>query len=143
MKLFGHPVHLMLVHFPSAFIPFEVLFYGLSYISDDPSFKSCYIYSTYGIVITGWLTILTGLMDLVKIKDESKAKKGLIHGSINSSVIFLYTIYGGWLIKYAQSLPEETLSLLFIKICLVLLLFLGNFLGGNLVLKEKIGVSES
>lgn len=83
MKLFGHPVHLMLIHFPAALFPMELVCYFIFYKTGNSSFGNASFYATFGGVLLGWVAIVTGTIDLIIIKDDGAVQaKALIHGTI-------------------------------------------------------------
>lgn len=144
MKLFGHPIHLMLTHFPAALFPMELVCYFIFYKTGDTSFSNASFYAMTGGVILGWLSIISGAIDLIRIKDNGAVQaKALIHGSVNTIVVFGYSILTMMIYKDYPNLPVATLTLLVIKASLNVLMIGGNYLGGNLVLKDKIGVIQS
>src|SRR5215217_7242125 len=93
MKLLKHPLHLMLIHFPAALFPMELICYYIYYTNHDTSFSQASFYAMIGGVILGWLSIVTGAIDLIQIKDNGPLQaKALIHGSVNTNVVLGYTI---------------------------------------------------
>lgn len=144
MKLFGHPIHLMLIHFPAALFPMEIVCYYIYYTNGDISFAYASFYAMVGGVLPGWLAIITGAIDLIMIKDNGALQaKALIHGAINTIVVLSYTIIALMFYKDYPNLPSATITLLAVKVSLNVLMIGGNYLGGNLVLKDKIGVIQS
>ena len=88
MKLLGHPIHLMLIHFPAALFPMELVCYYIYYTNHDTSFSYTSFYAMIGGVILGSLSIITGAIDLIGIKDNGGLQaKALIHGSVNTTVV--------------------------------------------------------
>ncbi|HTA63389.1 MAG TPA: DUF2231 domain-containing protein [Bacteroidia bacterium] len=144
MKILGHPIHLMLIHFPSALLPMECVCYGLFYYTGKLSFAEASYYAMLGAVITGWLAVVFGAMDVTKISAEKPKvmAKALIHGSINTTVLIAYSIFAWFLFKKYPMLPNATVLVLSLKIGLITLMIIGNFLGGSLVLKDKIGIEN-
>lgn len=134
----------MLIHFPAALFPMELVCYYIYYTNYDTSFSYASFYALLGGVIAGWLSVITGAIDLIGIKDNGALQaKALIHGTVNTIVVLGYTILAAMIYKDYPNLPVATLSLVVIKVSLNLLMIGGNFLGGNLVLKDKIGVIQS
>jgi uncharacterized membrane protein len=141
MKLFNHPIHMMLIHFPAALFPTELIFYAIYFQTANVSFGYASFYSVCGGVLFGGLAMITGTIDFLTLHDESKTKAIiLLHGGINSVVLFGYCIIAGLLYARYPDLPVATVGLLVWKGVLNLLLIIGNFYGGKLVLKYKIGV---
>jgi uncharacterized membrane protein len=142
MKLFGHPVHMMLLHFPAALLPMEMVCYGILFFTGDKHFALPAFYAMSGGIVLGWLAIITGATDLLAIP-RSKAdviKRALLHGSINTIVLTGYSVF--WYIGLSKhDIYSTSIAVLIIKLALITLLFVGNYFGGNLVLKDKIGTS--
>lgn len=144
MKIFGHPIHLLLIHFPAALIPMDLACSLLQYYMHNNSFGLAGFYALAGGVAIGWLAICFGLLDLVKISLQAlQAQKiALIHGGINTVVIIAYTIFA---VKGLKAYPEvvpASMPLIISKAVLVAGMFTGNFFGGNLVLKYGVGTKE-
>jgi uncharacterized membrane protein len=142
MKIFGHPVHLMLVHFPSALFPMDLACSIIAYVYGITSFVNASFYAMAGGVVLGFMAILAGAADLLGIaKDKPQlVVKVLIHGSINTTVVIGYSVIAFIAYKnYPQLLPDSLLMMV-VKGALVTFMIVGNYFGGNLVLKEKIGV---
>lgn len=144
MKVFGHPMHVMFIHFPVGLIPMDLVLSFLSYYFQQPILATAAFYCLAGGVITGYVALLTGLLDLLAIPRENKLAvgAGLLHGFVNGTVILVYSVlaYKAW-----QSYPQlttPTMPLLLIKFLLVGSLFIGNFLGGKLIYKHHVGIQN-
>ena len=143
MKFLGHPIHTMLVHFPTALLPMDVVLSYVGYKSHDSSFAYAAYYCMVGGVASGYLAMITGLVDLVGIKENKPALGGgLIHGFINGTAILIYTIfvYKQWKMPI---ISEAALSTIIIKAFVVLLLLIGNYFGGQLIFKHRVGVDTN
>jgi uncharacterized membrane protein len=144
MKILGHPVHIILIHFPSALFPMDLLGSWLGRRLGDPAFtKAAFFAATAGVII-GWLAVVFGALDLLQVNREqpSSLKKGLLHGGINMMMLagFTLLVYRSW--KMYPALTADSTALLIIKGVLVAVLIIGNFIGGSLVLKDKIAVEK-
>ncbi|HEY5747578.1 MAG TPA: DUF2231 domain-containing protein [Chryseolinea sp.] len=142
MKIFGHPVHVMLIHFPSALFPMDLVCSIIAYSYGINSFALASFYAMAGGVVLGGMAILAGGADLLGIsKDKPQlVVKVLIHGSINTTVVIGYSVIAFMAYKnYPQLLPDSLLMMA-LKGTLVTFMIVGNYFGGNLVLKEKIGI---
>jgi uncharacterized membrane protein len=140
MKLNYHPPHLMLVHFPAALFPIEFAFAVIALYKQEPTFSYAAFYALGAGVIMGWLAVIFGFIDLVRIPDErgDVRVKALIHGSVNTLMLTGYSV----LFFMQWKLPEITYAstkLLLLKAFLLLILIAGNYLGAQLVLKYKVG----
>jgi uncharacterized membrane protein len=141
MKIFGHPVHVMLIHFPSALFPMDFICSLVGYYTGNPSFVMAAFYALIGGVGMGWLAIITGVFDLAKLAEEKNTavKKALIHAGVNLVVLtgFSLLAYMAW--QQYPHLETDTPGELTTKGILVAVMIVGNFIGGSLVLKDRVG----
>jgi|SRR6185312_7719674 len=144
MKVFGHPLHLMLIHFPSALFPMELVLCCIYFFTGQLSFGQAAFYTMAGGVVLGWVAAIFGAMDLIKIPTDKPEtmKKALLHGSINVTVVIVYTVLAYSLYKVYPNFPVPKLALLIAKFCVVCFMIVGNFIGGSLVLKDKVGIEK-
>jgi uncharacterized membrane protein len=144
MKLFGHPVHIMLIHFPSALFPMDFVCAAIGYYTNKPSFTDASFYAMSGGVVLGWLAIIFGTFDLLNVvKNKPGAVKNvLIHGCINTMVIVIYTVLAYKQYKHYPSLEPDGMLILIVKAMTVVLMIAGNFIGGKLILKHRIAVDD-
>ncbi len=144
MKIFKHPIHIMLIHFPSALLPMDFVCYGLLYHTHQPSFAYTSFYALFGAVVLGWVAALFGILDILKIPPgkTDALQKALIHGGINVSIIIVYTVLAYSAYKKYPNLDDASLSLLIFKGILVGFMIIGNYIGGSLIFKYKISIEE-
>ena len=144
MKLFGHPIHVMLIHFPSALFPMDLVCSALFLYTGDSSFTTASFYAVAGGVGLGWLAIAMGAMDLIGVSERHPdvLKKALIHGLLNTTMVLVYTVFSYSAYKVYPALVPDSLSVVVLKAALVLTLVVGNFLGGSLILKHKVAVEN-
>ena len=142
MKIFGHPLHMMLIHFPSALLPMDLLCSFLGYYTGNSSFTDAAYFALAGGVGFGALAIITGVFDLAVIAEHKPLalKKALIHGVINSGVVIAYSIFAFRGYHQFPDLVQDTLTVLIVKGGLLTFMIAGNFLGGSLILKDKVGL---
>jgi uncharacterized membrane protein len=143
MKVFGHPLHPLFIHFPTALLPMDLVLSALSYSSGDPSFALAGFYCLAGGVLSGLAAITTGLLALTDIPKTNKQAlaNGLVHGFLNGFLILVFGVmaYKEWQL-YPQP-PVATITLLLVKGILVIALFVGNYLGGKLIYQHFIGIN--
>jgi uncharacterized membrane protein len=142
MKLFGHPLHIMLIHFPAALLPMELVGYAIYYFTGDASFATASFYAMAAGVLLGIPAAITGLIDLVGIPAEKPAaqRAALLHGSVNAVALLGYAVLliAAW--KRFPALPAAAAGVLAVKALLNLILIYGNYLGGELILRHKTAV---
>ena len=145
MKIFGHPVHIMLIHFPSALLPMDFMCSFLGYYTGNTSFTDASFFAMAGAVILGALAIVTGAFDLIGLVENKPlaVKKALIHGGINATVIMAYSILAFRAYKQFPDLVQDPVVILVIKSCLVTFMIIGNYLGGSLILKDRVGLENN
>ncbi|MEM7551175.1 MAG: DUF2231 domain-containing protein [Bacteroidota bacterium] len=141
-KFFGHPIHIMLIHFPSALFPFA-LFFDILYLFDGESvYLEISKYSIWCGVTIGSFASIFGVMDLLKIKSDSKANSiAITHAITNFSVVFVYLIIG--MVKLKPEFLEYHLWVTASSFVTFTFMVYGNFLGGQLVLKYRIGTEKN
>ena len=145
MKILGHPVHIMLIHFPSALLPMDFACSALGYYTGNSSFTDASFFAMAGAVLLGFLAIITGTFDLLGLIEGKPLalKKALLHGGINATVIIAYSILAFRAWKQFPELTQDGIGLLVVKGCLVTFMIAGNYLGGSLILKHKVGLENS
>jgi uncharacterized membrane protein len=145
MKILGHPIHIMLIHFPSALLPMDLVCSALSYYTGNSSFTDASFFAMAGAVLFGCLAIITGTFDLVGLIEGKPLalKKALIHGGINATVIIAYSILAFRAWKQFPELSQDGIGLLVLKGCLVTFMIVGNYLGGSLILTHKVGLEKN
>ena len=142
MKILGHPIHIMLIHFPSALFPMELACSVINKYTGKTSFLDASFFAMCGGVVLGWIAVIFGVFDLLKVYETkpSAMKKALIHAGVNSTVILIYSILCFIQYKKYPDLEMDSLGILFLKGSTISLMIIGNFIGGSLILKHKVAV---
>jgi len=122
----------------------ELVCYGLLFFTGERSFATASHYAMAGGVALGWLAVITGALDLGKIPPYKPAvvKKALVHGTINTSVLITYTVFIYLISKQYPNVPDASLGVFVVKVILICLLIVGNWLGGELILKHKVALDN-
>ena len=137
-KLFGHPLHPMLVPFPiTCFV--GALLTDLAYLgSANIMWSNFSIWLITAGLVMGGLAALTGIIDYAGDKRVRAARPATPHMIINLSVfvIELFNAFvhsrDGWTSVVPTGLTLSVIS--------VLLLGVSAWLGGSLVYKHRVGV---
>jgi uncharacterized membrane protein len=141
MKIFGHPLHLMLVHFPSALLPADLVLSLIGWSRQESVFAIAGFFCLIGGVLSGWMAVLTGFADMLMVRENKIAlMAALWHGMVNGACLTGFTLlaYRSW--NAYPALGTASTTALIVKAILVLVLFAGNFLGGKLIFKYHIGI---
>lgn len=142
-KFLGHPVHMMIIHFPIGLIPVSFVFDLIGLKSNDESFaKAGYYCLTLGL-FTAILSAFFGFVDYLRIPENktNSRRKGLIHMFLNLTWIFIIGIVWGLRLNAIPSNYIESATEVIVTAVAVLILLISNHFGGDLVIKEGIGTT--
>src|SRR5436190_21678870 len=90
-KLFGHPIHVMLVHFPAALLPLAAALDVLRLFAHVTFSVDTAVILWAGVAM-GWMAALFGLWDLARLKTASKEMSvALAHSGINATAVAGFT----------------------------------------------------
>lgn len=139
-KLFGHPIHQMLIVFPLGLLATAVVFDVIFLVTDNPAWAQSAFYMIGAGVITGLLAAVPGTVDWMAIPRGTRAKRiGLIHGVGNVIVVTLFAL--SWYLRREDpALPPTGAvvgGLLGAGIAVVT-----GWLGGELVGRLGVGVDD-
>jgi uncharacterized membrane protein len=142
MKILKHPLHLMLIHFPTALLPMDLVLSYLFYRTGTESYGSAAFYCLLGGTALGLLSGITGFIDLILIKDRTAMAAALVHGGINLTAILVFSVfaYKSW--NMYPQIQTPTIAILSIKLATVIFMLIGNYLGGRLILKHHIAIES-
>lgn len=143
-KFLGHPIHMMLIHFPAALLPVSVIFDVLAVFYKNSSFALTGFY----ILTTGlWLgaaAAVFGIIDFIRIPERKvrARSKGLIHMMLNMAWMSVFAVIWGLRLKGYPAVSYESVIELIISALSVLTMLVSNHYGGEMVLKEGIGTDN-
>lgn len=141
LKVFGHPVHPMLIVLPLGLLSIGVLFDLVYLIGGDPLFAQIAFWNISIGILGGLAAALFGLIDWLAIPGGTRAKRiGLWHGLGNFVIVLLFV--GSWWLRlpdnaYAPDLLPLLLGLLGVGLALVT-----AWIGGELVYRLRVGVDD-
>lgn len=139
-KLFGHPIHQMLIVFPLGLLATALLFDILNLALGDGYWSEISYWMIAAGVIAGLLAAPFGFIDWLAIPQGTRAKRiGAIHGLGNVVVVVLYG--ASWYLRMADPRDPSPMALGFVFGGGILALFTG-WLGGELVDRLAIGVDD-
>lgn len=140
VKVFGHPVHPILVAFPLGLFATAVVFDLMYVVGGDPLFATVSYWIMIAGIIGGLAAAPFGLIDWLAIPEQTRAKAiGQLHGLGNAVVLLLFI--GSWLLRRdAPERPDMWAHLL--SLAGVGLVLVTGWLGGELVDRLGVGVDE-
>jgi uncharacterized membrane protein len=139
-KLFGHPIHQMLIVFPLGLLATALVFDVVQLVSGNGFWSELSYWMIAAGIISGLLAAPFGLVDWLAIPWRTRAKRiGAVHGAGNVVVIALYGL--SWLMRTGNpAVPEiPALAMSFLGGGLALIT---GWLGGELVDRLAVGVDE-
>ena len=140
VKLFGHPIHPMLIVFPLGLLATSLIFDIVHWITGDGTYSVVAFWMITAGVIGGLLAALFGLIDWLMIPSDTRAKRiGLWHGAGNVVIVLLFV--GSWLLRLNTQANPPVLAYVLSVIAVVLALITA-WLGGELVDRLGVGVDE-
>ena len=139
-KLFGHPIHQMLIAFPLGVLGMSFFFDLIGMGTSRPQLHQAAYYMIAAGVVTGLLAAVFGLIDFLAIPAGTRAKRiGLLHGVGNVVVVVLFV--GSWWFRRGTVMTPGMLPVVISGIAVVLALITG-WLGGELVDRLSVGVDD-
>jgi uncharacterized membrane protein len=140
-KLFGHPIHQMLIVFPLGLLATALFFDIIALFMNrhDGLFTASFYMIAAGI-ISGLLAAVFGLVDFLAIPSGTRAKRvGLLHGVGNVIVVVLFA--ASWFLRRPAPMDPTTFAIALGAVGAGLATFTG-WLGGELVDRLGVGVDE-
>ena len=139
-KLFGHPIHQMLIVFPLGLLATALIFDVVQLVTGNGFWSQLSYWMIAAGVISGLIAAPFGFVDWLAIPSRTSAKKiGAIHGSGNVIVVALYGL--SWLMRTGNPSVPETPALVMAFLGGGLAMMTG-WLGGELVNRLAVGVDD-
>jgi uncharacterized membrane protein len=137
----GHPVHMMVVHFPMAFLMGSVGFdvaaaFGFAVPLVVPG------YLLLAGLATGVLAAVPGAVDFVttvRLGGGRQANKAVRHAALSMASLGVFAF--AWF-QRREVAAAPSMNVLLMELLGVALLMISGLLGGSLVLEDRVGVAE-
>jgi uncharacterized membrane protein len=140
MKLFGHPIHTVLVAFPIGLLSTSVIFDWAGWFTGNDQLTAVAFYMLASGIAFGLAAALFGLFDWLGIRSATRAKAvGLWHGLGNGVVLVLFGA-SLWLRWQAGGPEFASMTARYLALAGAALLLVTGWLGGELVYRLGIGV---
>ncbi len=135
----GHPVHVILIHFPTALYPFSLVLDILSLFEVGNTYIQTSQLALLGGLSFSILAMIFGVIDLLRINTKEIAFDITVKHSVMNFIWF--TLF---LILFLVRWKGHDLGVIHLSLsCLGNIgLFFSNYLGGELVFKHQIGREE-
>jgi uncharacterized membrane protein len=138
MRVLGHPVHTMLLHFPVALWPAHWALH-LFAMRLPPGIGAVAFWLLAAGTGIGWVAALCGAADLLGIWREGDAARlttGIIHGSVNGCVLAGFTCLVAEEYSRYPAIAHGA-PFLVAEGALLAAMFAGNYFGGTLVWRRS------
>jgi uncharacterized membrane protein len=142
-RLFGHPIHQMLIVFPLGLLGTSLIFDLVYLFTDNPQFAQVSYWLIVAGILSGLVAAPFGTIDWLSIPAGTRAKRiGLLHGGGNLVVVALFAL-SWWLRRSDAGGPGDPDGLAIgLAAAGVLLSLVTGWLGGELVDRLGVGVDE-
>jgi uncharacterized membrane protein len=139
-KLFGHPIHQMLIVFPLGLLAMALVFDVIRFATGDGSWSEVAYWMISSGIISGFIAAPFGLIDWLAIPAGTRAKRvGAQHGAGNVAVLALFAL--SWAFRGGD--PANPAGFAYMaSFAGGLLALVTGWLGGELVNRLGVGVDE-
>ena len=139
-KLFGHPIHPMLIPFPLGLLSTSVVFDVVHLLTDNGRWAEVAHWMIAAGIVGGLAAAPFGLIDWLAIPSGTRAKSvGLWHGAGNLVVVALFAV--SWLLRRDAPRDPDGLAFVLSLVGVTLAAATGR-LGGELVERLGVGVDR-
>ena len=139
-KLFGHPIHQMLVVFPLGLLATAVVFDVIHLAGHSPTMNAVAYWMMAAGIVGALVAAPFGTIDWLAIPKDTRAKRiGAMHGGGNLVVSLLFI--ASWLLRNDAATPPGTLALI-LSFAGAAIALLTAWLGGELVSRLGVGVYD-
>jgi uncharacterized membrane protein len=139
-KLFGHPIHQMLIVFPLGLLGMAVVFDLIALGMQQGYWSEIAFWMIASGVVSGLLAAPFGLIDWLAIPAGTRAKRiGALHGLGNVVVLLLFA--ASWWLRFDVPANPSSLALA-MSFAGVVLAIVTGWLGGELVDRLAVGVDQ-
>jgi uncharacterized membrane protein len=139
-RLFGHPIHQMLIVFPLGLLATSFIFDLVHLATDSGRWADISFWMIASGIIGGLASAIFGLVDFLAIPTGTRAKRiGALHGIGNVIVTGLFAV--SWFVRYDAPMAPEA-SAIVLSALAVALALVTSWLGGELVDRLAVGVDE-
>jgi len=142
MKIFGHPVHPMLVVLPLGLFIGAIVIDTLYLLTGNNNLPTISYYDISLGILGGLLAAVFGFIDWLGVESNTRAKQiGGWHGVGNVVVVTMFAL--SWWTRRADVDYVPSQLALFFSYAGILLVTVTAWLGGEMVFRLKVGVDQS
>src|SRR5438045_1851995 len=132
VKLFGHPIHPMLIVFPLGLLVTSVVLDIIYLVTGNRALPTVTFWDISVGIVGGLLAAVFGLVDWLAVPGGTRAKQiGLLHGVGNVVIVALFAV--SWLLRSAPADHLPTTIGFVLEVVGLCLALVTGWLGGELV----------
>jgi uncharacterized membrane protein len=143
VKIFGHPIHAMLVPFPIAFYNATLVGFFVYTLTSNPFWYKLGIVANWAGVVMAVVAALPGFLDwaIGVPRRTSASTTGLIHMLLNVAALVAFTANAVIQLRYWNDTdPEGATTGIVLSLVGIALTLPAGFLGWDLVQRHHVGV---
>lgn len=139
-KLFGHPIHPMLIPFPLGLLPTSVLFDVVYLLTGNGKWAEISFWMIAVGLVGGVAATVFGAIDLERVPDGTRAKAvGIVHAVSAGGLMALFA--SSWLLRLGAPGGPGAIAII-LSLLGIGLAGLTGWLGGELIARLGVGVSR-
>jgi uncharacterized membrane protein len=140
VKLFGHPVHPILIPFPLGLLVTSFIFDLIYLITGSGEFSVVAFWMIAAGVVGGLAAAVFGAIDFSRVPDDTRAHSvGVWHALFSTSMLILFA--ASWLLRLGEPAQPGAIPIILSLVGATLAGLTGWF-GGELVGRLGVGVHE-
>jgi uncharacterized membrane protein len=140
-KLFGHPIHPMLIVLPLGLLSGAVVFDIVYLLTNNTVFAQVAFWTMAAGILGGLLAAIFGLIDWLYIPGDTRARSvGLWHGGLNVTLVALFAL--SWFLRSGAADHVPGTLALILSFAGAGLSLISGWLGGELVYRLGMAVDQ-
>lgn len=139
IKVFGHPIHPGLIHFPVAAL-LGLIAADLAFLfTADPFWARASLWLAGIGAIGGWIASVAGLLDMLLVSQIRRLITAWCHAMLAVMLLSLATF--NWMLRLPDAAAQIIPQGLYLSLLSGLLIIVTGYLGGRLVYEHAVGVN--
>jgi len=140
LRVFGHPLHPVVTHFPMALLPVSFLGDLLGVWTDASFWWSFSFYNLALGLVLSLPALITGMIDFLAISKEGNAENVVMH-HMTIMIVAIMMFMGSFFIRFGVEVLSgwRLTSTISLSLLGLIFLFIGGWLGGQLVYRYAVG----
>ena len=141
MRLFGHPVHPLVVAFPIALLALTPVWDGVAFVGIEPRLSFVAYWSSLAGLVTGGIALVTGVLDFIALKEPTPelTNTAFRHAGFALSTLGVFVL--AFVLRGGAS-GEPGALVLGLEVLGALGLVATGWLGGHLVFAHGAGIKS-